>query len=238
MTLSRWRPPRISARLPLPPIRPTQQSTAPEDKAVPQNSKNNGAAGAAASSAGGAPSPAFLGSMLFTRCVSGTRVVPRGQLKSVGGVDFTGYGASVTGYPHDYLTAACALGLSPAELDEFLLRLDKALRRAREERAGAFAAAGQQGLRGVGAGEATLVANGTTDGEATVPEGGNGQHVAAQEVKRVAGEGDAADSTGASISRSNGGGVKAEMNRNQPTAFEPERGQADGDGEEDWDGVD
>ena len=78
-----------------------------------------------------APASAFLGSMLFTRCVSGTRVVPRGQLKSVGGIDFAGYGASVNGYPHDYLTAACAVGLSSAELDEFLLRLDKALRKAK-----------------------------------------------------------------------------------------------------------
>lgn len=73
--------------------------------------------------------------MLFTRCVSGTRVVPRGQHKSVGGVDFIGYGASVDGYPHDYLTAACAVGLSAAELDEFLLRLDKAIRKAKGQRA-------------------------------------------------------------------------------------------------------
>lgn len=74
---------------------------------------------------------AFLGSMLFTRCVSGTRVVPRGQKKTVAGVDFTGYGASVDGYPHDYMTAACALGLSEAELDEFVVRLEKTMRKAR-----------------------------------------------------------------------------------------------------------
>lgn len=82
-----------------------------------------------------AAASAFLGSMLFTRCVSGTRVVPRGQAKSVGGVNFVGYGASVSDYPHDYLTAACAVGLSPGELDEFLLRLDKALRKAKEDKA-------------------------------------------------------------------------------------------------------
>ncbi|CAM9513228.1 unnamed protein product, partial [Laminaria digitata] len=82
-----------------------------------------------AASTSAAPASAFLGSMLFTRCVSGTRVVPRGQPKSIGGVHFTGYGASVSGYPHDYLTAACAVGLSPAELEEFLVRLDKALRK-------------------------------------------------------------------------------------------------------------
>lgn len=83
---------------------------------------------------------AFLGSMLFTRCVSGTRVVPRGQQKNVAGVSFTGYGASTSAYPHDYLTAACAVGLSTAELDEFLLRLDKTIRKAK-------------GVGGVGASE-------------------------------------------------------------------------------------
>lgn len=49
------------------------------------------------------------------------------------GVDFTGYGASVNGFPHDYLTAACAVGLSEAELEEFVLRLDKTIRKARGE---------------------------------------------------------------------------------------------------------
>eukprot|EP00903_Cladosiphon_okamuranus_P005368 g5361.t1 len=88
------------------------------DETGPPNT-NLSTNGGAASSAAGTPASAFLGSMLFTRCVSGTRVVPRGQHKSVGGVGFTGYGASVNGYPYDYLTAACAVGLSVAELDEF-----------------------------------------------------------------------------------------------------------------------
>ena len=69
----------------------------------------------------------------------------------MGGVDFTGYGASVSGYPHDYLTAACAVGLSPAELDEFLLRLDKALRKAKGDKAGGAEREGRPGateLRG------------------------------------------------------------------------------------------
>lgn len=85
--------------------------------------------------------------MLFTRCVSGTRVVTRGQRKSVTGVDFVGYGASVNHYPHDYLTAACAVGLSSAELDEFLLRLDKTIRKAKGEREAAAAGGGREELR-------------------------------------------------------------------------------------------
>lgn len=111
-----------------------QPTSSPGVKNNDDHGNNNGGTRPAA-----APASAFLGSMLFTRCVSGTRVVPRGQPKSVGGVDFTGYGASVSGYPHDYLTAACAVGLSPAELDEFLLRLNKALRKAKGDRAGGAA---------------------------------------------------------------------------------------------------
>ncbi len=35
----------------------------------------------------------FFGSMLFSRCVSGTRTVPLGKSLEVGGVTFSGYGA-------------------------------------------------------------------------------------------------------------------------------------------------
>lgn len=202
-----------------------------------------GSSSSSPAAATGVPSPAFLGSMLFTRCVSGTRVVPRGQLKSVGGVDFAGYGASVAGYPHDYLTAACALGLSPGELEEFSHRLDKALRKAREERAGALAAS----LKGVGerAGAAKHATNGSANGEVRVPlpEGEIGQHAATQ-VKSPAGDGgqdgEADGDPGASASRSSGSGSRPEtkMNGSPPEAAELDGGQAVGDGEEDWDGVD
>ena len=68
-----------------------------------------------------------LGAMLFSRCVSGTRVVPRGVQKTVCGIPFDGFGSSADGYPHSYLTAACAIGLSQDEVDLFLRRLDKTL---------------------------------------------------------------------------------------------------------------
>ena len=69
-----------------------------------------------------------FGAMLFSRCVSGTRVVPRFVTKNMGGQVFCGYGSSIDEYPHAYMTAACAIGVSPAELDEFFVRLDKTLR--------------------------------------------------------------------------------------------------------------
>lgn len=68
-----------------------------------------------------------FGSMLFSRCVSGTRVVPRAQSKKMGDHVFVGFGSSVEGFPHAYMTAACAIGLSQDELDEFFVRLDKTL---------------------------------------------------------------------------------------------------------------
>ena len=68
-----------------------------------------------------------LGAMLFSRCVSGTRVVPRGVLQSMGQHEFVGFGSSVDNYPHAYLTAACAIGVTKPEIEEFLKRLDKTL---------------------------------------------------------------------------------------------------------------
>ena len=67
-----------------------------------------------------------FGSMLFSRCVSGTRVVPRAQSKKMGDHVFLGFGSSVKDYKHAYMTAACAIGLTEEELDEFFIRLDKA----------------------------------------------------------------------------------------------------------------
>eukprot|EP00562_Extubocellulus_spinifer_P000711 CAMPEP_0178477568 /NCGR_PEP_ID=MMETSP0696-20121128/4198_1 /TAXON_ID=265572 /ORGANISM="Extubocellulus spinifer, Strain CCMP396" /LENGTH=579 /DNA_ID=CAMNT_0020104883 /DNA_START=150 /DNA_END=1889 /DNA_ORIENTATION=+ len=77
---------------------------------------------------GGGSETSYFGSMLFTRCVSGTRVVPTGQTKMMGGKEFLGFGSSTEGYPHSYLTAACAIGLGEDEMEEFFRRLDKAFK--------------------------------------------------------------------------------------------------------------
>ena len=79
----------------------------------------------ATAAAGPPPDPpiTFLGSMLFGRCVSGTRVVARGKAQQVGGLAFSGYGAHCDAYPADYLTVAAAIGTTEAEVDEFLSRL-------------------------------------------------------------------------------------------------------------------
>lgn len=94
----------------------------------------------------------FLGSALFTRRVSGPRVVlcdtpeptgaeePEGEggasssaqvrgkyKKIVDGTSFQSYGAHTDTYPCCYLTAACALGATKAELESFTVTLKKAL---------------------------------------------------------------------------------------------------------------
>lgn len=38
-----------------------------------------------------------------------------------------GYGAHYSDYPHDYLTAAAALGTTEADVDEFVSKLKKSL---------------------------------------------------------------------------------------------------------------
>lgn len=75
----------------------------------------------------GASEVSGLGAMLFSRCVSGTRVIPSGVQKKVCGFDFNGFGSSANDYPHSYLTAACAIGLGSDEFELFLRRFDKCL---------------------------------------------------------------------------------------------------------------
>lgn len=67
----------------------------------------------------------MFGSMLFTRCISGTRAVAQNQTKVISGQTFEGFGSSHHNFPHAYLTAACAIGLTKVEMDEFFLRLEK-----------------------------------------------------------------------------------------------------------------
>jgi O-phospho-L-seryl-tRNASec:L-selenocysteinyl-tRNA synthase len=66
-----------------------------------------------------------FGSMLFTRCISGTRVVPTGEIKSISGHTFQGFGSSHENYPYSYMTAACAVGMGEDEMKEFFNRLEK-----------------------------------------------------------------------------------------------------------------
>lgn len=70
----------------------------------------------------------FLGSMLFQRNVSGCRVVAlTGKTSNIAGTAFHNWGSHIQQYPDNYFTAACAIGMSSADIDLFISRLEKVL---------------------------------------------------------------------------------------------------------------
>lgn len=106
---------------------------------------SGGAAGAASSldaaaaASGGSAhadrNATFLGSMLFSRGISGTRVVDPAERRTIDGNLFLSYGASFDAYPTPYLTAAAAIGMTRPDVDLYIARLDKALRELARRRA-------------------------------------------------------------------------------------------------------
>uniref|UniRef100_A0A2K6SZN9 O-phosphoseryl-tRNA(Sec) selenium transferase n=1 Tax=Saimiri boliviensis boliviensis TaxID=39432 RepID=A0A2K6SZN9_SAIBB len=74
-----------------------------------------------------------LGSMLFTRQVSGARVVPLGSLQTVSGYTFRGFMSHTNNYPCAYLNAASAIGMKMQDVDLFIKRLDSCLKTIRKE---------------------------------------------------------------------------------------------------------
>lgn len=62
--------------------------------------------------------------------MSGTRVVTTVDEKEIGPVKFIGFGAHVDAYPSAYLTAACAVGITKDEIDQFVKKLEKVLKKA------------------------------------------------------------------------------------------------------------
>lgn len=69
-----------------------------------------------------------IGSMLFTRCVSGTRVIPVYSNETIIGPHmFTNFGAHSNNYTCSYLTAAAAIGIKIEDVDTYIKRLDTVL---------------------------------------------------------------------------------------------------------------
>ncbi|RXN20638.1 O-phosphoseryl-tRNA(Sec) selenium transferase [Labeo rohita] len=69
-----------------------------------------------------------LGSMLFTRQVSGARVVPLGVEQTVSGHTFRGFMSHTDAYPCPYLNAASAIGITKDDITLCIKRLDKCLK--------------------------------------------------------------------------------------------------------------
>ncbi|GMH46230.1 hypothetical protein TrRE_jg6548, partial [Triparma retinervis] len=70
----------------------------------------------------------MIGSMLFTRCATGARVVKKGERKKIGEHVLEGFGSSTEGYGTSYITAAVGVGMRREEVDGFIKRLDKAMK--------------------------------------------------------------------------------------------------------------
>ncbi|KAG1680516.1 O-phosphoseryl-tRNA(Sec) selenium transferase [Nymphon striatum] len=68
-----------------------------------------------------------VGSMLFKRCVSGTRVIAPGDDKIINGHTFKNWGSHHNYYPFPYFTAAAAIGMTQTDCDKFIKRLDNVL---------------------------------------------------------------------------------------------------------------
>eukprot|EP00644_Phytophthora_capsici_P008098 jgi/Phyca11/10960/fgenesh1_pm.PHYCAscaffold_58_\ len=69
----------------------------------------------------------FLGSMLFSRGVSGARVVSCLDRKTIAGHDFDSFGAHYDEFPVAYVTFACALGMRRDEVDLLITKLRKTI---------------------------------------------------------------------------------------------------------------
>ena len=80
--------------------------------------------------------PSYLGSLLFSRGVSGTRVVAPGSRATIDGHVFDGWGAQMDSYPHGaYLTAAAAIGIRESDVPVFEARIEKAVAAYKKQRA-------------------------------------------------------------------------------------------------------
>lgn len=99
-------------------------------KKLDERAAGVGVGGAAATAPPTPPSDknicTFFGSMLFQRCVSGCRVVPKSaKVTLIGGHEFISWGSHSSKTPYSYFTAACSIGLTPTEVSAFMERLEK-----------------------------------------------------------------------------------------------------------------
>ena len=72
-----------------------------------------------------------LGSMLFTRRISGARVVKLGTKQKIETYEFTNYGSHSSQTQHSYLTVAAAIGIEEEDIDHFMKKFDAIYQRLR-----------------------------------------------------------------------------------------------------------
>ena len=74
------------------------------------------------------PAETYLGAMLFSRGVSGTRVVSPTEVRTIDRWRFVGYGAQCNAYPCAYITAAAAIGMTLPDVSTYCDRLDATIK--------------------------------------------------------------------------------------------------------------
>jgi O-phospho-L-seryl-tRNASec:L-selenocysteinyl-tRNA synthase len=65
-----------------------------------------------------------LGSMLFTRRVSGARVVKLGVKQTIDTYEFVNYGSHSSSSSFSYLTVAAAIGIEETDIELFMKKFD------------------------------------------------------------------------------------------------------------------
>ena len=74
-----------------------------------------------------------LGSMLFLRNISGTRVITTVEFKTIEGYKFNGWGSHCDSFKVPYLTAAASIGVEKTEIDGFIKKLNSVLLKLQKE---------------------------------------------------------------------------------------------------------
>lgn len=73
-----------------------------------------------------------LGSMLFTRRISGARVVKLGTKQSIDTYEFMNYGAHSSNIQYSYLTVAAAIGIEENDIEIFMKKFDQVYQKLRQ----------------------------------------------------------------------------------------------------------
>jgi O-phospho-L-seryl-tRNASec:L-selenocysteinyl-tRNA synthase len=72
-----------------------------------------------------------LGSMLFTRRISGARVIKLGTKQKIDTYEFMNYGAHSSNIQYSYLTVAAAIGIEENDIDIFMKKFDNVYQKLR-----------------------------------------------------------------------------------------------------------
>ena len=118
--------------------------------------------------------PTELGSWLFKRSISGTRVVAPGACKTIESTTFVNWGSHHLDYPSAYVTFAASMGLRTEEIGTLCAKLDQALSHFAKKRESRGVGKGNGGESGVVGGVLRATGGGGSTGGGGTGGGGTG----------------------------------------------------------------